>query len=408
MKLYHLFIICCSFHILSGCKGKSSHSNSFDDSDTPITLSLETIVKDKGEEFLSTITSDIEYLALETTDESLIANISRIARLKNGNYVIGSRQQLYLFSPTGKFIRQVSQNGNGPAEYTRLGILLPNLQTGGFHLLTNNKVLEFDSQGEYVNHFSTTDGLMDMAIGPEGDIILHKLSVPKGPNDTEPTWFLYRFDRQGNELQRYENITPRIGGEDIVTFTTPIRPLYRYKDKVRFNEFGNDTIFNITKEGLQPSIILDLGQMKMPASPKGTINERDAVLSQINELLYLMDMREDEQFLYMTLSWGFSMKSLFAVYNKETGKATSFGDGGFLTTDSGLTNDIDGGFPFFPFVIQPDGYRIQWKSAIAFKEDILEKDYEANKKQYGDKFEKLYQLAQSLDEDDNPVLMITK
>lgn len=407
MKLHHLFSIFCFLLVFFGCKEKNP--NAFDEnSETPATLYLETIVSAKGEEFLSSITSDIEYVALETTDESLIGNISRITRLKDGNWVIGSQQQLYMYDPAGKFIRLVSQRGNGPGEYNRIRTLVANPQSGGFYLLTTNKVLEFDSQGGYMNHFSITDMLMEMALSPEGDLILHRLSIPKEPNDTEPTWFLYRFDAQGNEIKRYENITPRMGGEDIVSITTPIRPLYRYKDKVCFNEFGNDTIFNVKKEGLQPYFILDLGEMQMPASPKGTINERDAVLAWINEKLFLTDMLEDEHFFYMTLSWGFSMKSLFAVYNKQTGKATSFGDGGFLTTDKGLTNDIDGGLPFFPNAILPDGYRIQWKSALTLKEDILEKDYETNKKLYGDKFDKVYQFAESLDEDDNPVLMIIK
>ncbi len=409
MKLHHILIICSYILIACACKGKSSHSNAFNEnSDTPVILNLKAIEKSQGEEFLSSITSDIEYIKLETTDESLVGSISRIARLKNGNFVVASHLQLFLFSPTGKFIRLVSRQGNAPAEYTRLRILLANLQTGGFHLLTEGKILEFDSQGEYVTHFPITDGLLDMAISPEGNVILHRLSIPKEPNETEPTWFLYRYDIQGNELRRYENLNPRMGGEEIVSITTPIRPLYRYKDKVRFNEFGNDTIFNIEKDGLKAAMIIDLGEMQMPASPKGTFNERDAVLSQINEKLFLSDMLEDEYFLYMKLWWGFSMKGLFAVYNKQTGKVTNLGDGGLIRTSKGLINDIDGGLPFFPVIIQPDGYNIQWKQADEIKDEILQKDYETYKKLYGNKFEKLYQLAQSLDDEDNPVLMIIK
>jgi len=407
MKLNHLLFISCYIFMFCGCKGEKP--NVFDEnSETPTTLFLETIEWDKGEELLSTITSEIEYIALETTDESLIGSVSRIAKLKNGNLVIGNNEQLFLFSSTGQFIRPVSRMGNAPMEYTRVRTVIANPQTGGFYLLSTRKVLEFDSQGEYVNHFSTAVSLSEMVISPEGDLIGHQISVPKDPKETEPTLFLHRYDGQGNEVQQYENITPRMGGENIVSIMTPIRPLYRYRDNVRFNEFGNDTVFTILKEGLKPYIILDLGKMQMSASPQGTINERDAVLAQINEKLFLTNMYEDEHFFYMILSWGFSTKSLFAVYNKKTGKATSFGDGGFTTTDNGLTNDIDGGLPFFPYIIQADGYRFQPKSVESFKEAFLEKDYEVNKKKYGAHFEKAYKLAQSLDEDDNPVLMIIK
>ncbi|MDF9828722.1 6-bladed beta-propeller [Parabacteroides sp. PF5-6] len=407
IKTYQLLFISGLFLILCGCKGEKNKV--FDEnSETPTTLHLGTIVKETGEEFLSTITSEIEYVALETTDEALVGNISRIARLKNGNLVIGSNQQLLLFGPTGKFLRPVSRKGNAPMEYNRVGSVVADPQTGGFFLLSTNKILEFDAQGNYVNHFPTTDRLMEMAISPEGELIAHQLSIPKDPRETEPTWFLHRYDRQGNEIRRYENLTPRMSGENIVSITTPIRPLYRYKGNVRFNEFGNDTVFTIETQGLKPYIILDLGEMRMSGSPEGTINERDAVLSQINGQLFLTDMQEDEHFFYMILSWGFSMKSLFAVYNKETGKATSFGDGGYITTDKGLTNDIDGGLPFFPTRIQADGCRFQWKTVEAFKEAFAEKDVEINKKKYGAHFEKAYRLAQSLDEDDNPVVIIVR
>jgi len=409
MKLHYLLPIVALHFLLYGCKGKSPETTAFvEESETPFVLSLERIHKDKGEELLSSITSEIEYIALETTDESVIGGIAKITRLNNGNLVIGGGERINMFSPTGRFIRTISQKGNGPADFTRISSLTANPETGGFYLLTNNKLIEFDVKGEYINSFSVEDRLMDMTLTPEGEIILHKMSIPKKPDDTEPTWFLFRYDKQGNELQRLEDISPRMGGDGILSVVTVIRPLYLYKDKVRFNEFGNDTIFTLRQEGLHPFAIVDLGEIKMSASPKGSNAEIDAVFAKMKEQLFLIYLSEDPQFLYMTFGWGFGGDYLYATYNKKTGKAVNYGNGGFFTTDVGLTNDVDGGLPFFPLLIQPDGNRIQWKSAENFKEEVLKKDYETNKKQYGDKFDKVYQLAQSLDEDDNPVLIIIR
>ena len=48
------------------------------------------------------------------------------------------------------------------------------------------------------------------------------------------------------------------------------------------------------------------------------------------------------------------------------------------------------------------------KSAEEFKDEILSLDYDNQKAKYGERFDKVYQLANSLKEDDNPVLIIAK
>ena len=76
--------------------------------------------------------------------------------------------------------------------------------------------------------------------------------------------------------------------------------------------------------------------------------------------------------------------------------------------NEGFLNDLDGSLSFFPKKYFKENEFVSWKSAEEFKEEILSLDYNAQKAKYGERFEKVYQLANSLKEDDNPVLIIAK
>lgn len=405
----YLPLLCLLACTLFGCKGKSSGQAALEEENNlPIILPLENVHKQSGEELLSTLNPEITYIPLETNDKSIIRQVSKIAILNNGNILISDQNSIQMFTSEGKHIRPVSQKGNGPADYTRISALAANPETGGFFIHTNQKVIEFDAQGEYVNSFPTEDRPMDMVYEPDRHLLLHRMNVPKALEDTIPTWFLFRYDISGKEVIRFEDVTPRMSGKDVIPIVTPLRPLYMYKGKARFNELGNDTLFTIESDHLQPYAIFQLGEMRMSASPKGTNAEMDAVFEDMTKKLYLSSLREDDNFFYMTLGWGFGGDCLYATYNKKNGKVTHLGGGTFFETDCGLTNDVDGGLFFYPQFIDPNSTRIMPWQAAHFKEQVLKLDYNTQKKNYGGTFEKIYRLAQSLEEEDNPVLVMVK
>jgi len=411
MKTQLFFISICTLLLVTGCKRKNSDATIADTENTgPMEILLENVHNQKGEELLSSLNSELTYIPLETTDSSIIKGVSKLAILKNGNILITDGQSIVkLFDSSGKYIKDISQKGNGPGDYTRLCGIVSNPTTGGFFMHTLNKLIEFDADGTYINNFATEDRPMDMALDSDGNIILHRMNINKDINDTIPTWFLFKYDNSGKELKRFEDISPRLKEEGTIPLVTPIRPLYLYHKKVRFNEFGNDTLFSIEKDRLEPYAIFNLGDMKMNAAPKAhSPAEMNVVFDDQKKKLFLSYLTEDDYFLYMIFGWGFSGDFLYATYNKKNHKITNYGNGGFLTTKKGLTNDIDGCYPFFPVIIDPNGTRIMPIQASAFKEYILSLDTKVIKDKYGEKFEKVYELANNLEEEDNPVLMVVR
>ena len=65
----------------------------------------------------------IEVIKLETTDSCLIGFINKISFTDKYILVSDARvsQKIYLFDKEGKFIRYISNKGNGPGEYSVIG-----------------------------------------------------------------------------------------------------------------------------------------------------------------------------------------------------------------------------------------------------------------------------------------------
>ncbi len=59
-------------------------------------------------------------MPLETKEESLLGEISKIDICDDTIVVLDKNSNVLLFDPAGNFINRVSQNGNGPEEYVGL------------------------------------------------------------------------------------------------------------------------------------------------------------------------------------------------------------------------------------------------------------------------------------------------
>ena len=63
------------------------------------------------------VENEWEIIPLETTDECLVAQISKIV-FQNGKYYVLDRQSvIHVFDASGKFLRKLDKKGEGPGEY---------------------------------------------------------------------------------------------------------------------------------------------------------------------------------------------------------------------------------------------------------------------------------------------------
>lgn len=68
---------------------------------------------------LSEVASDVEFVQLEVTDESLLRDIFGI-KVSDSHILIHDINQVYLFARDGKFLTRVGSQGQGPSEYLHI------------------------------------------------------------------------------------------------------------------------------------------------------------------------------------------------------------------------------------------------------------------------------------------------
>ncbi|MDR1201454.1 MAG: hypothetical protein LBL58_07490 [Tannerellaceae bacterium] len=57
-------------------------------------------------------------------------------------------------------------------------------------------------------------------------------------------------------------------------------------------------------------------------------------------------------------------------------------------------------------MIKADGTKVMWMQAEDFIEQIVSLDYNKQKEKFGEKFEKVWELASQMKLDDNPILIL--
>lgn len=384
----------------TGNKSKDQEASTAEPADRILHIDLEPVLQKEGVEPLSSIASDILYIPLET--KALLNRINVVAW--KDSYLIYDLYNLYLYDNTGKFVKQIGRRGNGPSDNLQIGTVIPDPSTGDFYIFDIKKMIKRDQDANYVDNMPIGDYFTRGIYTPDETILLNNLNTIKLYSDTTIAYSLIEIDASGVEKRKYINHSPRYGPSLKWAYGNSIMPLYLFSDEVRFLDFGNDTLVTVAGGTTTPYAIFDLGKMKTDYAPDlSQIDPRQAIQF-LNDLLGLaiLDLFENKDFFILLLVKGLADETKYHVsYNKKNGELKLLKEGGF-------SNDFDGGITFFPKRVDENGDMIVWKSAEDFKEEILSKDYTAQKAKYGERFEKVYQFAQSLKEDDNPVLIVAK
>ena len=405
------FFLLATFYLLISCAGgsKSGNSDTIDggDNQPPLYVFLENILEKENSEPLSSVASEIIYIPLETNDNSLLREVEHISYV-DGNYVIRDTYNIYLFNHEGKFIKQVARQGGGPSDYISVPYrTIVDRETNNFYLFTRTKVLKFDKNANFLYNFQIDDAYSTIGKGvftANKTMVLGLSNQVWALDDTTTVYNAIEIDTIGNVINKYINNSPR--RMDNRQSYGSVISIYTFNNKIRFLDYGSDTLFSVVNGSMIPYAILDLGNNKTdltPDIPKFD-NIRDIHEFMINlkghKIQFLI---EDESFLFISLTekGHNSNNQIYCIFNKKTKELK-------LLKEGRLLNDLDGGIHFFPKTPLIDNMLISWKSAEEFKEEILSKDYNTQKAKYGERFEKVYQLAKSLDDDDNDILIIAK
>lgn len=111
------------------------------------------------------------YVPLETTDASLVGNISKLL-YEDGKFVVVDRtnSKVLLFdAATGKFLNNIGHQGRGPKEFITLRDAV--VADGKLYLLDMNKILSYKLNGEFVGETQFKTGRYTKMDRPRGNMI---------------------------------------------------------------------------------------------------------------------------------------------------------------------------------------------------------------------------------------------
>lgn len=181
---------------------------------------------------------EVRYVELETTEESLIGNVSKVIAYKDKIYIKDRfvASKIYIFDATGRFITTVSSTGKGPGEYMSLEDIA--IDSYKDELLVNDtankKILVFDLGGEFLREFKIPYWASNIYALRESYLFnLYQEELDHN---------LLLMDKESLEIRK-DMFFPAVLGRDGVGLNAPF---FEYSTEVLFTFSLIDEIYNIT------------------------------------------------------------------------------------------------------------------------------------------------------------------
>lgn len=402
---YILLIILC----LTSCKQAKTKDTIVEKESEEQNISNDIKTIDLGSNFkltdekmkLSDAVCDVEYIKLETTDESIFESAVKII-ITEKNILVSSYvfKYVYMFDRKGKFIRKLGQLGLGPREY-RLGISYAG-NDSMVYIQTNwlGKIMKYRTEdNSFAGAIPNANSIQNIYSLPDNKIAaLARHASPIKDIFTaliineEGDTIAYKKTDIDVERLRKSFDDPRIA----------IIQSWHTKEGVYMHEYHNDTIYRITSSVISPRYILNLGKYKMP---EDIFYDNKKRFSEEHKYFTIRAFTESKDFLYIYFSYQDKTDSWFAQYDKIKCTVKFFHQKTHPLYGSGCFNDIDGG----PMVIARNTkgdytwYPITYEMG---QEYLTPEHFAKTEVLFPKKKAELMKLIQEMKEEDNPIIAL--
>ncbi len=389
MKLkQHLYIL-LAFTVFTACQSKNEkkEESEFFHIDVPAAIETQKDIP------LSEIAESITYIPLETNPKGLLGYIIKIVKTSSAIYV-SDMEKVLKFTPDGKFIRQIGKLGNGPGEYGNAPEFVVAESANSIYItdFRNRSILKFDTTGNFQKRIEIGLHSADFNFWEPDKIVANYTEF----NPTGIDSYIQITDFDFNPIATYKNRVTETGDWSIGA-----GPVYQYNKAFYCLQSYNDTVYRITAKKLEPHGIIAIGKYLFPSDfsrpARGTVGTGGNDMNTAQNKLAFSSILESDKYMIIRLMPGIVRtyeNPPLILFNKETKEATAANSYGFV-------NDIDNGLPFVPKYKMNDNTYIDFAEAFELKTKILGENSKSPSNE-------LLELANSLNENDNPVLMLVK
>jgi hypothetical protein len=386
MGKYVLIIILYFFFAVS-CKREVNDSN--------VVINPEKFVK--SEIKISEIGESVQYIPLEFTPP--LNFIIELQIVDDNIFLVsggGNKGAIYKYDIKGNFLCSVGKTGRGPGEYRYGFMFTVDRKNEKVFVLDKPKILTYSFSGEFLSDFLLPE------TEPNFDAIRYfnnKLFLFENIKYGKAKYNWIVLDTSGKIESFKKNSLPQF--KSINAFMD--KTVSEFNGRINYWNKFNDTIFSVDSEGYIAKYIFDQGDFRV--TPEVVDNEKYF----FGNCFRPLNIIETEK--YLIIKYFMSGREVYSVLNKEDNFFKSIEYDSSEVKSKGFINDIDGGLSLNPFGYFTEGkseYIVSWFFPYELNDHLSNDAFKNSTPKYLEKKKELEKLANSLNENDNPVLMLVK
>ena len=344
---------------------------------------------------LSDLANEIRYVPLD--NEQIIPFISEI-ELSNNKFFLNIKEgKLLAFNRDGTFDRFIGQKGHGPGEYVAVAAFAIDEQDRMVYVLDHRNIRQYSFDGDFVKNISLEKFGADFynILFQDDKLYLFEYLYY---GHSKYNWLI--LDKNGNEIaSKMNSIKPFKTG-----WPGPHKTSYKLDNEIKYWNMYNDTIFTIQSTVYKPYILFDKGNHRCPQQKSYSID--------YDKYWYPDGIIETKKYLFINSLWK-GCRQLFCLDKQDNQMCLI--DKELIGEDwemkYGIDNNLDGGpylEPTFYFQINNEEYLVSSINAFDLKAHVASEAFKNSTPKYPEKKSELEKLANNLNDNDNPVLMLVK
>ena len=337
--------------------------------------------------------AEVRYVPLETTDQSLIQGIHKMATSKDKIVICDIAQNtIFIFDKDGHYINSINKEGPGPQEYSSIQNFAVDFQKEEIYICDyplKYRILTYSFDGGFIR-----ESKLDQKIWPsilynydENHLIAYDNYNMESENaNKQPYSLINKENGQVSPLpliieNRKSNRVMTSDGDKFMSFSIDIDPMIKTDDGVVISDFALDTIYKYTDHKLVPiGVRKNLGQKDLSAF---------CAYSSNYALLNIVKMDVDEKNI------GDAPRKMDSELFLLDRKSSSISAVTIKMSDMIRRNEIR--WDSYSKDLHESGVAHSFRASVLIKRL---KDQRLNGK--------LKEIASTLNEDDNPVSMLAK
>jgi hypothetical protein len=338
---------------------------------------------------------DITYIPLQTTPASIISRINEI-KTGNGFFLIKFFNTILEFKEDGSFIAKIGSEGRGPTEFTVAHDLDIDKKNRFIYLVSawQKKFIVYSESGKFLrifpcpisttNFIITEDGILCYSMNSLGNIktSFNLIDIYGGITKSFPNKYTWNKVQSSTSIFKNENI------------------FYRFNNRFFIKEIYSDTVYMFENKDFKPHIIFKQGEKLLSAKARSEFSS----IYLFENFIDQNNLFEFGDYIYFEFMYGFKIGGNNNLYGFVGSKKNDFKV--LINLEEGFLNDLDGGPNIWPKTVLDDYTVISWVDAIHLKTLVSSEAFKKARPKYPAKKRKLEELANSLKETDNPVLIL--